>query len=185
MERGKAATRYNIRSRSEGRAGSRNNSLAGSTLVSRRFALSEIKRLCSELGIDSDVAKRAFDIYSSGVRKRIKGRTRRIMIVASLYAACREAGLGMSLKEISRASNLSGVQLGSCYRQLVQELELDIPVIDLHARFDEIARKAGIEGKTVKKAADVLDEAEKAVIASGKNPAALAAAAIYLSLIHI
>jgi len=105
------------------------------------------------------------------------------MIGSAWYAACREVETPRTLKEIAEIMNIKKGDLAACYRKLVHELDLKMPVVDSVQNVARIASKIGISEKTKRYAIEILRKAEENKISAGKNPMGLAAAALYAACV--
>jgi len=113
----------------------------------------------------------------------VRGRSIPGMMGSALYAACRDTETPRSLKDIGNASNIKRKEIARCYRLLLRELSLKMPVVDSVQNVARIASKIGISEKTKRYAIEILRKAEENEISAGKNPIGLAAAALYLSCV--
>jgi len=147
-----------------------------------RQAFNELYRLKDKLAISDSVVEKAAYIYRKALEKKlVRGRSISGMIGSALYAACREAGTPRTLKDIADATNVKKGDLAACYRLLVKELDLKMPVVDSVQNVARIASKIGLSEKTKRYAIEILRKAEETKISAGKNPMALAATALYIS----
>ncbi len=147
-----------------------------------RRAFSELHRLKDKLSLPDSVLEQAAYIYRKALDKKlVRGRSISAMIGSALYAACREVETPRTLKEIAETSNIKKGDLARCYRLLVKELDLKMPVVDSVQNVARIASKIGLSEKTKRYAIEILRKAEENKTSSGKNPIGLAAAALYLS----
>ena len=147
-----------------------------------RQAFSELYRLKDKLALSDSVVEKAAYIYRKALEKKlVRGRSISGMMGSALYAACREVGTPRNLKDIADAMNIKKGDLAVCYRKLVQELELRVPVVDSVQNVARIASKIGISEKTKRHAIEILKKAEESKISAGKNPMSLAATALYIS----
>lgn len=136
----------------------------------------------TKLNIPDLVTERAAYLYRKGVAKDMtRGRTIKGIILAALYAACREADVPKSLQEIATAGNISSKDLSRHYRILSQKLELQLKSYDSSDFVNRIGTTVGLSEKTRRKALDILLKAKEKGITAGKNPISLAASALYLS----
>ena len=71
--------------------------------------------------------------------------------------------------------------MASCYRLLVGEIDLKIPVADPAECLASVAFRAKVRPKVEADALEILSRAEKAGITAGVCPTGLAAAALYLA----
>jgi len=145
-------------------------------------AMTEIDRLSDRLAIPSAVKERAAVIYRKALDQGlVRGRSIAAIAAASLYAACRLTGTPRNLKEISEASLVGRKDVARCYRLLLRELDLSMPIADPAVYLSKIAERAGIPGHIQASALKILNEAKKKRISAGKDPMGLAAAALYVA----
>jgi transcription initiation factor TFIIB len=128
---------------------------------------------------DTLIEKAAYNYRKALDKKIIKGRSIRALIVAAVYAACRDLAVPRTLEEISIAANTDAIFAGKCYRLLVQNLDLQLPVIDSNKYLARIANKAKVSEKTYRSALDMLSTIKCDPISHGKDPNALAVAVLY------
>jgi len=78
-----------------------------------QFALSEIDRMASALGVPRSVREVASVIYRQTLKEDlIRGRSIEGVATAALYAACRKEGIPRSLEEISEVSRVDRKEIG-------------------------------------------------------------------------
>jgi len=133
---------------------------------------------------DTLIEKAAYNYRKALDKKIIKGRSIRALIVAAVYAACRDLAVPRTLEEISVAANTDAIFAGKCYRLLVQNLELQLPVIDSNKYLARIASKAKVSEKTYRAALDMLSTIKNDPISHGKDPNALAVAVLYAACLE-
>ncbi|PSQ38365.1 transcription initiation factor IIB 3 [Halobacteriales archaeon SW_5_70_135] len=96
-----------------------------------QFALSEIDRMASALGVPRSVREVASVIYRRALKEDlIRGRSIEGVATAALYAACRKEGIPRSLEEISEVSRVNRKEIGRTYRYISQELGLEMKPVD-------------------------------------------------------
>lgn len=125
------------------------------------------------------IEKAAYNYRKALDRHIIKGRSIRALIVAAVYAACRDLAVPRTLEEIALAANTDAIFAGKCYRLLVQNLELQLPVIDSNKYLARIASKAKVGERTYRRALTMLSTMKSNPISHGKDPNALAVAVLY------
>ncbi len=155
--------------------------------VDRNFrrAFSELDRLKDKLAVGDAVVEKAAYIYRKAREKGlIRGRSISTLIASALYAACRDIGTPRTLKDVSEATNIRKRKVAICYRMLIIELDLKIPVVDSVSYVARIRSKAGLSEKTKRDAIKILRKAEKNEILAGKDPMGLAASALYISCLE-
>ncbi|MCS6768569.1 MAG: transcription initiation factor IIB [Candidatus Nitrosocaldus sp.] len=149
-----------------------------------RQAFSELDRLKDKLAVGESVIEKAAYIYRKALEKGlVRGRSISALVAAALYAACRDTETPRTLKDIANASNIKKKDIARCYRLLIRELDLQMPVVDPIKCVSRIASKAGLTEKTKRTAIEILKRAEEAKISAGKDPMGLAAAALYVACV--
>ena len=154
--------------------------------VDRNFrqAFSELNRLKDKLAISDAVIEKAAYIYRKALDKGlVRGRSISALMASALYAACRDTETPRNLKDVEQAANIKRKDIARCYRLLLRELNLKMPVVDPIKCISRIASKAGLSEKTKRKATKILQTAEENKISAGKDPMGLAAAALYVACV--
>jgi transcription initiation factor TFIIB len=128
---------------------------------------------------DALIEKSAYNYRKALDRRIIKGRSIRALVVASVYAACRELNVPRTLDEIAQTANTDSIFAGKCYRLLVRFLKLHLPVLDSNVYLAKIANKAKVSEKTYRRALEMLTAIKENPISHGKDPNALAVAVLY------
>ncbi|MGA1848454.1 MAG: TFIIB-type zinc ribbon-containing protein [Thermoplasmatota archaeon] len=142
----------------------------------------EIDRQCQLQGLPprvSEEAQRIFKMCSE--RNMIQGRGVECMVAASIYSACRDHGVPRTLNEISSGLNISRKEIGRAYRKMSRELELCIRVTNPSDYISRFCSHLKLSSRTISTALDILKEAESMGYLSGKDPAGIAASAIYIA----
>ena len=144
----------------------------------------ELNRLKDKLAISESVVEKAAYIYRKALDKGlVRGRSISALMASALYAACRDTETPRNLKDVEIAANIKRKDIARCYRLLVKELDLKMPVTDSVQCVARIASKIGIAEKTKRYAIKVLKIAQDNEASAGKDPMGLAAAALYLSCV--
>ncbi|MFW6110828.1 MAG: transcription initiation factor IIB [Thermoproteota archaeon] len=145
-------------------------------------ALSELARLSDKTSIPPSVTEEAAVIYRKVLNKGlVRGRSIVAFAAASLYAACRKTETARTLSEISEASLTDKKSIASCYRLLLRELNMRMPLPSPITYLSKIAETTGISGEDQGCAIHILREAERKRFTAGKDPIGLAAAALYIA----
>lgn len=146
------------------------------------FALSEINRMASQLGLSRSVQEIAAKIYREAVKKGlVRGRSIESVASAVLYASCREAQVPRTLEEIAEISRVNKSDIGKNYRFLSRELEIYLPPIDPTRYVARFGSELKISGEAKVEAMKIIRKAQKKRLTSGKSPSGTAAAAIYIA----
>ena len=133
-----------------------------------------------KLTLTDPVIERAAYYYRKTLnRGLIKGRSIKEMVVASVYAACKEMDIPRRLEDISKAADADKTFAGKCFRIMSRELGINSSSVDAARYMSKVAENAGVSQKTYRTALDMLDVVKKNPISYGKDPKALATAALY------
>lgn len=145
-----------------------------------QFALSEIDRMASALGVPRSVREVASVIYRQTLNEDlIRGRSIEGVATAALYAACRKEGIPRSLEEISEVSRVDRKEIGRTYRYISQELGLEMEPVDPKKYVPRFCSELGLPEEVQSKASEIIDTTSEKGLLSGKSPTGFAAAAIY------
>ena len=148
------------------------------------FALSELDRMASALGLPRTVRETAAVVYRKAVDKNlIRGRSIEGVAAAALYAACRQCSVPRTLDEIGEVSRVSRKEIGRTYRFISRELSLKLmptSPIDYVPRF---CSGLTLKGEVQSKSVEILRQASEKELTSGRGPTGVAAAAIYIASI--
>ncbi len=145
-------------------------------------AMSELDRLASQLGLPRTVKETSSVIYRRAVEKKlVRGRSIEAMVAAAVYAAARIRRVPRTLDEIARFSRINKKELGACYRLLIRELQIRIPLADPADFVIRFAADLKMTGRTARKAIDLVTLEKDRNQTAGKDPAGIAAACLYLA----
>lgn len=148
------------------------------------FALSELQRLISYLGLPKNVHEQVAKLYEKAVDKGlVRGRSMESVVAALLYAICREEKTPRAVEEISNASGIDRREIGRTYRYVCRELGIRILPSMPEDYIPRFSTMLGLEDKCQAKAAEILKKAKKYDIISGKGPRGVAAAALYVAAV--
>ena len=171
------------------------NEVSGTKAVSPRraesaernlaFALSEIDRVVTANGLSPSVRGAANSVYRKAVDANlVKGRPIDALAAASVYAACRAAGIPRTMDEIAENSGVGKKELGRTYRHLSGELRMELAPArpqDYIGRYCD-SLKLGTEVR--ERALSLVRRASEEDLLSGLGPAGVTAAAVYISAIQ-
>ncbi|MCK4952872.1 transcription initiation factor IIB [Candidatus Bathyarchaeota archaeon] len=147
-------------------------------------AMAELDRLSDKIHIPQALKERAAVIYRKALDKGlVRGRSIAAIAAASLYAACRLTGSSRTLREISNTSLVAKKDVARCYRLLIRELDIQMPIAGPLTYLSKIGEKTNITGQTQGIAVKIIREAMEKRITAGKDPMGLAAAALYIACI--
>ena len=111
-------------------------------------AFEQLDRIKEKHGLSDIMSEKAAYIYRK-VHERglIRGRTIDGILAAAVYSAGREMETARTLKDIAVVSNLKRKDIARCYRLLVFELDIRIPVVDPMKCIARVANKLNISEK--------------------------------------
>lgn len=155
-----------------------------STSIERnlRLAMAELRRVASFLNLPSVVRDEASRVYNFVLQRGlVRGRSMESVIAACIYAACRSYNIPRTLDEIAGASDVERKEIGRTYRFIVRKLKIKVTPSspkDYIPRFSSILH---LSPKTQNEALKILKKAEISELTSGRGPAGIAAAALYVA----
>lgn len=145
----------------------------------------ELQRLVEQLNLPPGVIDEAMRIYRQAAEKGlVRGRSLESIVAAALYAACRIKGIPKNLDEIAKLVRGGKNEVARCYRLIIRELKMRMPIIDPAKYVSKIVTPLKLSPKVERRAMQILYEARKMGLTAGKDPAGLAAAAIYIAALE-
>ncbi|RLE94577.1 MAG: transcription initiation factor IIB [Thermoprotei archaeon] len=145
-------------------------------------AAQELERLAAQLGLPKTIKEQALEIYRRALESGlVRGRSIESVMAASIYAACRQLKMPRTLDEIAKYTRAGRKDVARCYRLLLREATIRVPLPDPVDFAPKIGETLKLSATTIRKAIEILKEAKKLGITAGKDPAGLAAAAIYVA----
>ncbi|MBN1502856.1 transcription initiation factor IIB [Candidatus Woesearchaeota archaeon] len=155
-----------------------------STAIERnlKLALAELKRVSSYLKLPKSVEEEAARIYTLAVQRGlVRGRSMESVVAGALYAACRRHEVPRTLDELSEASGIEKKEVGRTYRFITRELSITILPSNPCDYIPRFASSLKLTAKTQSKAVEIIEEAQKAELTSGRGPTGIAAAGLYVA----
>jgi len=155
-----------------------------STSIERnlRLAMAELRRVASFLNLPSVVRDEASRVYNYVLQRGlVRGRSMESVIAACIYAACRSYNIPRTLDEIASASDVERKEIGRTYRFIVRKLRIKVTPSspkDYISRFSSILH---LSPKAQNEALKILKRADISELTSGRGPAGIAAAALYVA----
>lgn len=144
-----------------------------------QFALSEIDRMASALGVPRSVREVTSVIYRRALDEDlIRGRSIEGVATAALYAGCRQESLPRSLEEIASVSRVERIEISRAYRYISNELGLELLPIDPKQYVPRFSSKLDLSQEVEAKATEIIEETAEPLL-SGRGASGFAAAAIY------
>ncbi|WP_276257002.1 transcription initiation factor IIB [Halomontanus rarus] len=145
-----------------------------------KYALSEIDRMVSALGVPQPVKETASVIYRQALeRDLIRGRSIEGVATSALYTACRREGIPRSLEEVTGVSRVDQREIGRTYRYIADELDINLEPTNPRQFVPRFCSELDVSKDVEAKAVEIIDETTELGLHSGKSPTGYAAAAIY------
>ncbi|UCF11980.1 MAG: transcription initiation factor IIB [Thermoplasmatales archaeon] len=146
------------------------------------FALSNLDRMSSGMGLPRTVRETAAMIYRKAVSKNlIRGRSMEGVAAAALYAACRQCHVPRTLDEIGHMAHMSRKDIGRNYRYIVRELGLKLMPTSPQDYIPRFCSELTLSGDVQAKTLEILKEATEQELTSGRGPTGIAAASLYIA----
>jgi len=155
-----------------------------STSIERnlRLAMAELRRVASFLNLPNVVKDEASRIYNFVLQRGIvRGRSMESVIAACIYAACRSYSIPRTLDEIANASDIERKEIGRTYRFIMRKMGVKVKPSSPKDYISRFASILHLSPKTQNQALKILRKAEVSELTSGRGPAGISAAALYVS----
>ena len=147
-------------------------------------AFDKLDKFKDNLALSDVVAEMGARIYrkawKSGVVKR---RLTTVYVAAALYAACKYTSTLRTMKEITKATNINPKTFQRAYNQLVLDMDMNVPQIDIIQCANRIANNVNISETTKRHAIGIINKTMGHNDLAGRRPMLLAATVVYLSCI--
>ncbi|MFW9846209.1 MAG: transcription initiation factor IIB, partial [Candidatus Thorarchaeota archaeon] len=146
------------------------------------IAMSEMERLASQLGIPHDARETAALIYRKALIKRlVRGRSIESVVAASIYLGCRIHRIPRRLDEVVAEAKTNRKQVGQAVRLIISHVDVDVPLASAKDLIPRLSSDLGLEGRTMRKATEIVRKAKEKRVTIGKDPGGIAGAALYIA----
>ena len=155
-----------------------------STSIERnlRLAMAELRRVASFLNLPNVVRDEASRVYNFVLQRGlVRGRSMESVIASCIYAACRSYDIPRTLDEIANASDVERKEIGRTYRFIVRKMGVKVKPSSPKDYISRFASILHLSPKTQNDALKILRKADVSELTSGRGPAGIAAAALYVS----
>jgi len=155
-----------------------------STSIERnlRLAMQELRKVASFLNLPNVVKEEASRIYNFVLQRGlVRGRSMESVVSACIYASCRTYNVPRTLDEIANASDVERKEIGRTYRFITRKLTLTIVPSNPKEYISRFASVLHLSPKTQNDALKILQKAESSELTSGRGPAGIAAASLYVA----
>ena len=103
------------------------------------------------------------------------------VIAACIYAACRSYNIPRTLDEISNASEVERKEIGRTYRFIIRKIGLKVTPSSPKDYISRFSSTLHLSPQVQNEALRILRKAEVSELTSGRGPAGIAAAALYVA----
>ncbi|PIN94752.1 hypothetical protein COU53_02125 [Candidatus Pacearchaeota archaeon CG10_big_fil_rev_8_21_14_0_10_30_48] len=155
-----------------------------STSIERnlRLAMAELRRVSSFLNLPNVVGDEAARIYNYVLQRGfVRGRSMESVIAACIYAACRSYNIPRTLDEIAQASDIERKEIGRTYRFIIRRMTIKVTPSSPNDYISRFSSILNLSPKTQNHALRILKKASDEELTSGRGPAGIAAAALYVA----
>ncbi len=160
----------------------RRSKVSDSAQKNLAHALNEMSKISNKLNLPRNVIETSSMIYRRAIQKKlIRGRTIQSVVVATIYMACRQCGVIRTLEDVAGAANITKKEAARNYRFLFRELKPSVPQVNPKSYISKIVNKLELSGETERLAMAILNQVSEMKLTSGRGPAGIAAACIYIS----
>jgi transcription initiation factor TFIIB len=151
------------------------------------IVLAKISAVCNNLSLPRNVVETAAHIYRISVKLKVaKSKSIMGMTAATVYLACRKCGVSRTLKEVARASGIDKGSVAKYFRLILKNVEKDyVPPTSVEKHISKLVNLAKIDPRVEHLALEVSMKTHDSKISSGKAPAGLAAAYVYMSSVML
>ncbi|MEM4230324.1 MAG: TFIIB-type zinc ribbon-containing protein [Candidatus Pacearchaeota archaeon] len=155
-----------------------------STSIERnlRLAMAELRRVASFLNLPNVVRDEASRLYNHVLQRGfVRGRSMESVIASCIYAACRSYNIPRTLDEIAIASDVERKEIGRTYRFIIRKAGIKVTPSSPNDYISRFASILHLSPKTQNDAINLLKKADISELTSGRGPAGIAAAALYVA----
>jgi len=157
------------------------NKITNSTEKQVAVAIEKLEALADKLGLTDDTRSRAAEIYAdAAIAGRTDGRSTEAIVATVTCLAAREVSDPRPIDHLAREADIPVSKLRRLLRVLQQELEYEGTVTEPSDFMEHLFQSTGTAQSDKQRAQALLDSAGSELTISGKHPASVAAAALYL-----
>jgi transcription initiation factor TFIIB len=150
-----------------------------------REAMSDVKRLATDLHLGPQVARRASAICGDAFSMHLgHDLPPQILSAAALYVGCREAQKPVTLKDLAYASHSDPRAVGRCYVRLIERMHISRPELNENGYVYHLTLKRPVSEQALKQSQEIIDGINSKGL-GGRNPMTLAAAALYIACCNL
>ena len=146
-----------------------------------RETLQEVNRVAIKLKLGPEIRKRASELCTEAKAAPFgHGIPQAVLAASTLYIACREERIPVTLREFADASGSDARDVGRCYLGLLENMHISRPSMNGKGYVSHLVLKRPISDQARKLSQDIINRMSAQGL-GGRNPMTLAAAALYLA----
>jgi transcription initiation factor TFIIB len=150
-----------------------------------REAMSEVKRLATDLHLSPRVAHRAAVICGDAFSMHLaQDLPPQILSAAAVYVGCREAQKPVTLKDLAFASHSDPRAVGRCYVKIIERMHISRPELNENGYVHHLTLKRPVSEQALKQSQEIIQSINSKGL-GGRNPMTLAAAALYIACCNL
>lgn len=149
--------------------------------------LARISEYSNNLNLPKSTSETAAHIYRTSAKLKVaKSKSTVGMAAASVYLACRKCGTGRTLKEVAKVAQLERGVVAKYYRLILTEVEKKyVPPQPIQKYISKLVNVAHLDTKLERVALKLSSHTQDSRLSSGKAPAGLAGAYLYISSVML
>jgi len=141
-----------------------------------------VARAIERLSLPASYVDDSLELYRGASRTgATAGRSAEVCTAASIYIVARQRGATRTMREVASTLDIDETELRRCYTSIVEGMGLKVTSSDPKLFILKYTPALGVSGEVERRAIDTLIKVKGRREIVGKNPLALAAAAVYLA----
>ena len=144
------------------------------------YAFTEIRRLAGQESLGDRVRDHACTLFREAQDANlIQGRSLEGFAAATVYVACRVAGVARTRSEVVAAAKATRSELTTAFDAMNRELGLPVGPVDPVEYVPRFVSQLGLAAAAERRARQYVEQAHDRGLVAGRNPAGVAAACVY------
>jgi transcription initiation factor TFIIB len=146
------------------------------------YVIHKIKNITEYLSLPKYINDLTYEFYTKIYNKHLIDKYgKNASIYASILLICRKNRIPITIKDISNYSGIDRKVIGRTYKIISKSYNHRIPFSNPRDFLLKFSSELGINSETLSEASDILKEIDGKHGISGKNPASITAATLYLA----
>lgn len=155
--------------------------IGDSTEKNLALALQHITKIAVGLSLPKIALEKACLTYERIAEKRLlKGRSMKVVCATAVCIGCKQSRTAVTTKDIAHASGVSPHKIGHSYRAIMKQLNFSMQPRTPFDHAKELSARLHTSQRTMDLTAKIMRALDCSKRSTGKDPAGLASAAIYI-----